>query len=86
MSQFKTVLVAGASGAGGLGFKIANAFLDKRQFSVRILARQENDHTNKLKERGAEIVLIPEFTDVEALKKVNVGVLNLINSINRGQF
>jgi NAD(P)-dependent dehydrogenase (short-subunit alcohol dehydrogenase family) len=80
MSQFKTVLVAGASGAGGLGFKIANAFLDKKLFTVRILARQENDHTNKLKERGAEIVLVPDFTDVEALKKVNLGVVDQFNS------
>jgi hypothetical protein len=58
----------------------SNAFLDKKLFTVRNLARQENYHTNKLKERGAEIVLVPEFTDAEALWKVNLGVVDQFNS------
>jgi nucleoside-diphosphate-sugar epimerase len=66
-NQFNTVLIAGATGF--LGFKIANAFLDKKQFTVRILARKSSDKTDQLKSKGAEVLEV-DFNDPEALKKV----------------
>ncbi len=66
-AEFKTVLIAGATGF--LGEKIANAFLDKKQFDVIVLVRKANEKTDQLKSKGAKVVEV-DFSDLEALKKV----------------
>lgn len=66
-AQFKTVLIAGSTGF--LGEKITNAFLNKKQFDVRVLVRKTNEKTDQLKAKGATVIEA-DFNDLEALKKV----------------
>lgn len=68
-AEFKTVLIAGATGS--LGEKITNAFLDKNLFEVRVAVRKTNEKTEKFKARGAKIVEV-DFSNVESLKKVSI--------------
>lgn len=66
-TEFKTVLIAGATGL--LGEKITNAFLNKKQFDVRVVVRKTNEKTERFKAQGAQVIEV-DFTDVESLKKV----------------
>lgn len=66
-SQFKTVVIVGAT--GDLGSKVTLAFLAKNQFDVRILVRKTGDKAKELELRGARIIET-DFSNLDSLKKV----------------
>jgi len=71
------VLIAGATGF--LGTKITNAFLQKKEFDVLVLARKPSERTAEFVSKGAKIVE-GDLSDVESLKKV-VNILTKFNFI-----
>jgi uncharacterized protein YbjT (DUF2867 family) len=79
-AEFKTVLIAGATGF--LGEKIANAFLDKKQFDVRVVVRKANEKTDKLKAKGANVIEA-DFNDIESLKKATTGVDAVVSVLSK---
>ena len=68
-SQFKTILVVGAT--GNLGSKVTEAFIAKKQFDVRILVRKTGDKAKDLELKGAKIIEA-DFSSLDSLTKVGI--------------
>lgn len=66
-SQFKTVIIVGAT--GDLGSKVTQAFLAKNQFDVSILVRKVSDKSKELERKGARVVET-DFSNLDSLTKV----------------
>jgi uncharacterized protein YbjT (DUF2867 family) len=78
-SQFKTVLIVGAT--GDLGSKVTQAFLAKNQFEVRILVRGISDKAKELERKGARVVET-DYSNLESLTKVRICfVFNLLRFV-----
>jgi len=84
-SQFKVVLIAGATGS--LGKQIAEAFLNKKIFEVKILIRpniqdeKKQQLLNELKSKGA-VLVEGALDDVNSLKKVLLGVDLVVSALS----
>jgi uncharacterized protein YbjT (DUF2867 family) len=77
-SQFKTVIIVGAT--GDLGSKVTQAFLAKNQFDVSILVRKVSDKSKELERKGARVVET-DFSNLDSLTKALQGVDAVISTI-----
>jgi len=84
-AQFHSVLIVGSSGM--LGGKIAQSFLDRKIFDVKILIRPDTakEKVAKLKEQGATLVE-GDTSSVESLKKAFHGVDVVVSVLSGGGF
>lgn len=75
--SIKTVAVAG--GSGGIGSFVTSALLDAG-FKVKVLTREAKDNSEKLKAKGAEIVVV-DFEKVDSLTQALKGVDAVISTV-----
>ena len=83
-TSFRTVTVAGATGA--LGYLIADALLDDGSYKVKILRKEpknENKNADLLASKGAEIVYV-DYSQKDGLLKSLKGTDVLISVITSG--